>query len=322
MTKWRLLVIVLLTAIAGPGYACGLFSDRPVRLTGEEAAIIYNGPQQPQHFIRTAKFSANNVGFIVPVPARPEVTESDADLLLALKKLSIPPQRSGLSKGELLGSSLEIIDEKQVAGFTATTLKASDASALVGWLKDKGFAIKAAEEKWINDYTADAGTDWHFIAFHFQNKKRDMVEMESKAIRISFTYPVPFYPYKEPQPENPSLMAACTMPPRNMKLFLLAPQQNDYKPVFDRKVEDSYFTEAELCEGRPTSRSTPIAGTGMISQPRIVLNSAQLERAVGARGLPNEANILSASQSKAFALYVYQDTQRLRKPANIHFVPE
>ncbi len=322
MARWQLLCIALFTAVAVPAYACGLFSDRPVRLTGEEAAIIYNGPQQSQHFIRTAKFSGNNVGFIVPVPARPEVAEADTDLLLTLKALSIPPQRGGPSKGMLLGGRLEIIDEKQVAGFTATTLKASDAGALAGWLKGKGFTINAAEEKWINDYTIDAGTNWHFIAFHFQDKKSDAAEMKSKAIRISFTYPVPFYPYKEPQPENANLMTACTMPPRNMKLFLLAPQQNDYRAVFDRKVEASYFTEDELCAARSMSRKTPIEGTGLVSQPRIVLDEAQLERAVGSRGLPNEKDILSAAQRNAFALYVYHDTQRLRKPANIHFVPE
>ncbi len=213
-----------------PGRAMTLDEARKWRdgtmITGENAVIIWDESRKIEHFIRQAdiRTSASDVGFIVPTPETPELAEADSRIFLLATQMAKPkpiPEvvyetplealnrmihfgKTGVFfrpiRGELAlasRSSVQVLQEKDVAGYHAVTLAADDVEALSQWLKENGYAIDPAAEAWLQPYIADK---WKITAFKLARQAQDAGTdfIRSKAIRMSFPTERPFFPYSEP----------------------------------------------------------------------------------------------------------------------------
>lgn len=110
--------------------------------------MVWDAEKKTQHFIRQASFKSDaaDVGFLVPTPSRPQLEESGDAAFATLRKITTPIMQS---KGMVvpLGcsaaapayrSSVQVIEEKRVAGFDATVLTAANGTDLANWLRDHG----------------------------------------------------------------------------------------------------------------------------------------------------------------------------------------
>lgn len=106
------------------------------------------------------------------------------------------------------GEDPEIVQEVEVAGYTATTLKASDAAGLAKWMKRNGFVTSPGVQEWTDYYIKKK---WMLTAFKVSARNGTG---ETGSVRMSFKTDVPFNPYYVPK-ENISK-------PVGVKLFWLS----------------------------------------------------------------------------------------------------
>ena len=130
-------------------------SGKPVVNADQTVILIWDAASQTQHFVRRASFKsdAEDFGFIVPTPSKPELAESGDDAFPHLLRLTEPetqkvtrPSNVGCGCGALAPMAsapkgVQVLEEKTVAGFQATVLGADSAGDLVGWLKDHGYML-------------------------------------------------------------------------------------------------------------------------------------------------------------------------------------
>jgi hypothetical protein len=94
-------------------------------------------------------------------------------------------------------AAVQVLEEKTVAGFHAVALEAGSAGALVGWLKEHGYAFSPEVEAWAKPYV-DRG--WKITALRVakgEDGQRDAA-VTTAALRISFKTDRPLFPYREP----------------------------------------------------------------------------------------------------------------------------
>lgn len=167
--------------------------------------MIWNPETKLQHFIRQASFKsdANDVGFLVPSPGKPELAESSNKAFETLAKITTPPPPKSFSDRRANSLSapaaeVRVIEQKRVAGYDATVLQADSAEALVEWLKKNDYSYSPEVAAWAKPYI---GQQWYFTALKVAPKekaKEKVSTLESPALRISFKTDKPLFPYREP----------------------------------------------------------------------------------------------------------------------------
>jgi hypothetical protein len=205
---------VLLFRASSPAPACcpaPLF-DRWVVNADQSVIIIWDAATQTQHFIRKANFKTDgdNFGFLVPSPTQPELSESGNEAFPYLSEVTKPEvvRRMGLPRfgcGAIVGSapmaghslSVHVLEEKLVAGFHAAVLEASSADALVGWLKEHGYAYSPEIAAWARPYV-DAGWKITALKVSKDGNGKDGKTVAASSLRMSFKTDRPLFPYREP----------------------------------------------------------------------------------------------------------------------------
>ncbi len=205
MLVWRLgCLAVGVVLVSGIGKTCCTAYEEgsPIRLVGENAIIVWDSEAKREHFIRQASFEgeADDFGFIVPTPGKPEVAEAEAKAFDVLESvIPDPPTLAGADSVKAApaadaGSEVDVIEQYTVGDYAVSVLKASDGKSMLDWLKANDYVSRPAMEEWL-DYYAKMG--WFFAALKF-TRGEDKTEPETQALRVSFDASEPFYPYKMP----------------------------------------------------------------------------------------------------------------------------
>jgi hypothetical protein len=231
--------------------AVALHRDTVVEVASESAIIAWDPATKTQHFIRRAAFSASaknpakdatkdgakdakdakveDFGFLVPTPTRPVLEEADDKVFDELAAVTAPrvekqkrPEGGGCglacgSKSAMApgGHSVDVLEEKHVAGYDAKVLKATDADALGAWLKEHNYESRPALTRWLKPYVEKG---WIVTAFKIARAPDSSASaaIGTSAVRMSFTTDAPFFPYNEPD----DMRDAKTQ--RLLRVFVLA----------------------------------------------------------------------------------------------------
>jgi hypothetical protein len=212
---------------------------KPVVNADQTIVMVWDAAAKTQHFIRQASFKseADDFGFLVPTPTQPAVEESGNDAFPHLLKLTEPEKRKvprpsggmgcgcGVATKDMAAPaglalpSVTVLAEKRVAGFHAVVLEANSATALVGWLKDHGYAFSPEVEAWAKPYV-EAG--WKITALKVARDKGEKGDttVGASALRLSFKTDRPLFPYREPDPTKQA--AALGASHRLLRIYFLA----------------------------------------------------------------------------------------------------
>ena len=109
----------------------------------------------------------------------------------------LPGEKAAAPAALAEARSVNVVEEKQVAGFNAVVLAADSSDALVGWLNENGYEFSPAAEAWAKPYV-DAG--WMITALKVakpEEGKEDKT-VAAAALRLSFETDRPLFPYREP----------------------------------------------------------------------------------------------------------------------------
>jgi hypothetical protein len=210
---------------------------RPVVNADQTVLIVWDAASQTEHFIRQASFKseADDFGFLVPSPAQPVLDESGNDAFPYLRKLTEPEKKKvprpsggvgcgcGVAERGVAGKAampqVRVLEEKLVAGFHAVVLEARSADALVGWLKDHGYAFSPEVEAWAKPYV-EAG--WKITALRVAKGKDGKAEqtVSASSLRLSFKTDRPLFPYREPDPTRSAAELKATH--RLLRIYFIA----------------------------------------------------------------------------------------------------
>jgi hypothetical protein len=238
-----LLALAFVTLCAPPSDACcpAPPSGKPVVNADQTVVVIWDAASKTEHFIRRASFKsdAEDFGFLVPTPQKPELEESGDDAFPMLAKITAPevikksrPSAGcgcSRSKGVEAASaqapkSVEVLEQKTVAGFHASVLEATSASALTAWLKEHGYAFSPEVEAWAKPYV-DGG--WKITALRVakdSNAKADK-GVAAASLRMTFKTERPLFPYREPDPTQAASAVGATA--RMLRIFFVGDARYD-----------------------------------------------------------------------------------------------
>jgi hypothetical protein len=199
---------------------------KPVINADQTMIILWDSAAKTQHLIRKASFKseADDFGFLVPTPTQPELNESGNDAFPFIQKLTEPvieriKRPSGgmgcgcgapltPTAGLANAKTVEVLEEKLVAGFHASVLAADSATDLVEWLDDHGYAFSPEVEEWAKPYV-DAG--WKITALKIAKLEEGQTDntVAASALRLTFETETPIFPYREPDfKQQPSALGA------------------------------------------------------------------------------------------------------------------
>lgn len=233
----------------------------------EQVLIVHDPIKEEEHFIREIVFrdAKEPFGFVVPTPTQPKVAKIEKSPFLSLAN-RFPPEPPvvpslgfGSGKGRGVGAAgggaaepqkVTVISQEKVGSFTAFVLSATDATALKKWLDDNELVTTAESEAWLKHYT-DLG--FYFVALRHDQPKGDAAKAttRSETMNITFSTPVPFYPYLEP--DHPA--GTPTSPYRVLAVWLLSPKRSI--PLATQKENDNYMWKHPWKEARKHPRQTP-----------------------------------------------------------------
>ncbi|MCB1095410.1 MAG: DUF2330 domain-containing protein [Verrucomicrobiae bacterium] len=258
MMKFSVSWFVVLGASLGFAWeasACCAVSTGSSKVVNADQTVIilWDARTQTQHFVRQAAFAsdANDVGFIVPTPTKPDLEEAgDAafDLLRHVtapvgygKSVSFPTGCAGREVKSSRGA-VEVLERKRVAGFDAVVLKAGSSDALTDWLADNGFSYSPEVATWSEPYIARG---WPFTALKIagDNTSRapgaasEKKHIDAAALRISFKTDAPLFPYREPESKAASKKLGMT--DRLLRIYFIG-----------ETAYNANFTDGEKWSGR------------------------------------------------------------------------
>jgi hypothetical protein len=230
-----------------------------VQIASEAAIIVWDGAAKREHFIRRASFetAAPDFGFLVPTPARPELTEVDRSAFDRLAETTAPrieyvkrPRQAQpgcacsaeAPKSVATGAApnaepVRVLEEKQIAGQDVAVLEADDADSLQTWLTEHGYEFSPKLKEWVEPYLAQK---WIITAFKYAKPQEGEPPplLSSTAVRMSFDAERPFYPYREPEADQTDTEQPDE---RLLRIFLIASEKMQGKletaePVWPGKV--------------------------------------------------------------------------------------
>lgn len=114
--------------------------------------------------------TAKGFGMVYPVPSKPEVTAGPMDLFWQLEEATNPwIQQPPIMYAEdtamgikASAESVTVVEEKQVAEYKVTVLKATSATALTSWLKKNGYNYSKEDTSKVKYYVDKGG--FYFVA--------------------------------------------------------------------------------------------------------------------------------------------------------------
>ena len=195
----------------------------------QTVVILWDAATKTQHFIRQASFKseADDFGFLIPSPTRPDLNESGNEAFPFFAKLTAPEvqrvprpsqgtscscEERPIASSMMMSSAprVEVLEEKLIAGFNAAVLKADSADVLVEWLAANGYAFSPEVKAWAEPYVrdgwvvtalkvakpgADSGTDPETQPTTLPRGDSDVA---ASALRMTFKTDRPLFPYREP----------------------------------------------------------------------------------------------------------------------------
>jgi hypothetical protein len=243
-------VLFLTALVPPPAHGCcpAPPHNKPVVNADQTVILLWDAATRTQHFIRQASFKseADDFGFLIPSPSRPELDESGNEAFDFFGRLTEPERvrtrwRMGLGLGcsahfsekapSLAAPPVRVLEEKRVAGFDAVVLEADSSAALVAWLRNHGYAFSPEVAAWARPYVERG---WKITALKVAKNpdEKEKKEVAASALRMSFKTDRPLFPYREPDPRT----AARSLEARHRLLRIYFVAEARYQGELTREV--------------------------------------------------------------------------------------
>jgi hypothetical protein len=171
-----LVAILFLLATATPVLADGGFFPDSVYYdlyeSAQRAVILYGNStgNYTEHLILSVSFEgdAEDFAWVIPVPNKPEIAVTDAELFWELSDFTateFPGGGGGFGcfyYGAPAGQDgVDVVEEQVVGPYATAILSATNATALADWLNANGYIFPEEGEEIVSEYIEK---EWYFVA--------------------------------------------------------------------------------------------------------------------------------------------------------------
>lgn len=172
--------------------------------TEQKAVIFHEGDKETLVLSVTFRGDAENFGWVIPFPTRPEVDKSTDELFTALQDLTGPIYRILEKEGfgaVPLGEeqAVTVWETKKVDIYDIAVLSSTDKNALAVWLNDNGYQYPVKQTYILEEYVENG---WYFVAAKINTESlgelvsEQLKEGHATPLKITFKTDKPFYPLK------------------------------------------------------------------------------------------------------------------------------
>ncbi|MCK4745207.1 DUF2330 domain-containing protein [Candidatus Parcubacteria bacterium] len=267
LKKFFILFNVFAFLVPSVIFADGMMIAPPNRYifeTDQKAVIFFEDGMETLILSTSFKGDADDFGWIVPTPSRPEVEKASKEIFTALRELTeIPtPQSIKSLDGGLFGVANEVgmvhvLEEKKIEYYDIAVLAADDKDALVNWLNKNGYHFPKQHSYVLDSYIQNK---WFFTAVKItkdaavNNLQQDMWSGSLIPLQFKFLTNRPVYPLKISSViEEPTQKINYQKPPQvGIELYIFTKDKEQILPGFqtryaawtDKKViEDLAFND-------------------------------------------------------------------------------
>ena len=222
---------IVISFLISSAYPCAPAppKNHDIVISEEEALIIWDGKME--HFLRRGAFQsdADDFGFLVPSPTKPQLKEVSDGILHKLADTTkakrvieeywtfnfVPLVLYYFASSTYDGAPEKsiLVEQIKVAGMDAAILKTEDSDALKKWLVQNNYPFEAELKDWAEHYIQK---NWYITAFKIDKEGSPAVNIASRLIHMQFATTRPFFPYKEP--------VSSSSKPRTLRIFMLSKQ--------------------------------------------------------------------------------------------------
>ncbi|RLG90176.1 MAG: hypothetical protein DRO36_06550 [Candidatus Hecatellales archaeon] len=167
--------------------------DYWIQETDQKAVIFYDKGIETLVLSITFRGDAEDFGWVVPVPAKPEVSKGSDGLFTSLQELTgytrayLEAPVFGLgAAGDYEEKSVTIIETKKVDYYEVTVLSSTDKDALTEWLNDNGYDFPSSASYILDSYIQNG---WYFVAMKINPQSLDWKDV-SQQLREGHATPV------------------------------------------------------------------------------------------------------------------------------------
>jgi hypothetical protein len=161
--------------------ACGVYipRDGDASMARERGLVIWDGQTEQVLVELSINSDANEAAWIFPSPTRAEVRLGDAAIFAELEELTKPqivyerrPAMPDFGAGAPMAGAppVTVLSQQTLGPFEVTTLAATDAGALQGWLTENGYQFPQALDDVLQPYI-DKG--WFYVAIKLTPSAQD-----------------------------------------------------------------------------------------------------------------------------------------------------
>jgi len=191
----------------------------------QKAAVFFDGSTEDLVISPSYKGDATEFAWVVPVPAKPNVSIVKGALFHELANIVYPPQEpeyDGLKAGVEMErkKSVRVIERKTVGAYDVSVLDASDAGALLNWLKVNQYNLPDAARKPMQWYI---DRHWTFVASRVKAPSiaRGLATGTLAPLRLRFPAKHPMYPMR---------LSSANTNPFGLTVYVVLPQSVVYVP--------------------------------------------------------------------------------------------
>ncbi|QIK73010.1 DUF2330 domain-containing protein [Propioniciclava coleopterorum] len=200
---------VLVGAAPAHACACGGYVGPPgasVAVQSESAALALVDGRETIVLSMGAVTEADDVALLIPTPAPAEVARGGAGVFVELAGVTAPTPRveydwwgtggDGTSAGaapQATGAPVTVLTQVQLGELEVTTLAASDADALAGWLAAHGYVMRDGLAAAVRPYVAEG---WSYAAVRLRPEAAATVSGEMQPLVLTFDADELVYPMR------------------------------------------------------------------------------------------------------------------------------
>jgi len=162
--------------------------------TDQKAVIFYDQGVETLILSITFQGDAEDFGWIVPVPSKPEITKGSDELFTTLRELTGYPQypnKRMLYEGaydQLTSSAVTVVETKKIDYYDVTVLSSTDEKALAKWFQKNDYNYPTSASYLLNSYIEN---DWYFVAMKINPESLEWTNV-SQQLRSGHATPVAF----------------------------------------------------------------------------------------------------------------------------------
>ena len=200
------ILVLLMSSAPGPAHSDGIpitIEEYEVKMPAQQAIIVWDEERGHEDLILSVELLGSpEAAWVVPVPALPEVQPASTIWFERLAFRTRPKIEERVkyvsemivAEEVVVGEGVELLSREEVGIYDVSILSADEPGALLGWLRENGYAFPVRGGPILDAYVEEGG--WYFVAARVLPGESEQLAGDVHPLWFSFDTKEPIYPMR------------------------------------------------------------------------------------------------------------------------------